>query len=49
VIYLTRIHQDFEGSVKYPKVDGKIYELVERRDVQGPIAFSFLTYSKRKV
>ena len=48
VIYLTRIHQDFEGTVKYPKVDNKQYELVERRDVQGPIPFSFLTYSKRK-
>ena len=48
VIYLTRIHQDFDGSVKYPKVDDKLYELIERRDVQGPIPFSFLTYSKRK-
>jgi dihydrofolate reductase len=48
VIYLTRIHQDFPGDVKYPKVDRDKFELVERRDRNEPVPFSFLTYSRRK-
>lgn len=48
IIYLTRIHQDFPGDVKYPKVDAKKFELVEQRDRTEPVPFSFLTYSRRK-
>jgi dihydrofolate reductase len=43
IIYLTRIHQDFPGDVKYPKVDAKKFELVEQRDRTEPVPFSFLT------
>lgn len=48
VIYLTRIHKLFEGDIKYPKIDLDKFELVEQRDRQDPIPFSFLTYSRRR-
>lgn len=48
VIYLTRIHKDFEGDIVYPEVNPKEFELVEQRDRQDPIPFSFLTYMRKK-
>lgn len=48
VIYLTRIHKDFAGDVKYPKVDPTKFDLVEQRDRQEPVPFSFLTYSRKR-
>lgn len=47
VIYLTRIHKTYDGDIKYPKVDSKKFELVEQRDREEPVPFSFLTYSRR--
>lgn len=47
IIYLTRIHQDFNGDVKYPDVDPLKFEEIERRDRQDPIPFSFLTYRRK--
>lgn len=48
VIYLTRIHQDYPGTIKYPQVDPAKFELVEQRDRQEPVPFSFLTYARRR-
>ena len=48
VIYLTRIHKDFDGDIKYPKIDPKMFELVEQRDRTEPVPFTFLTYWRRK-
>jgi dihydrofolate reductase len=48
VIYLTRIHKDYDGDIKYPKVDAKKFELVEERARTEPIPFTFLTYFRRK-
>ncbi|NJL24966.1 MAG: dihydrofolate reductase [Calothrix sp. SM1_5_4] len=48
VIYLTRIHKDYPGDVVYPKVDARKFELVERRDRNEPLPFSFLTYVRKK-
>lgn len=48
VIYLTRIHKDFPGTVHYPKISDKEFELVEQRDRTEPVPFSFLTYFRRK-
>lgn len=48
VIYLTRIHKNFDGDIKYPKVDPKKFELVEERARTEPVPFTFLTYTKRK-
>lgn len=47
VIYLTRIHKDFPGDVKYPKLDLTQFEIVEQRDRQEPVPFSFLTYHRK--
>lgn len=48
VIYLTRIHKDYPGDIKYPQVDSKNFDLVEQRDRSEPVPFSFLTYSRKK-
>lgn len=48
VIYLTRIHTDFPGDIKYPKIEAQKFDLVEQRDRQEPVPFSFLTYMRRK-
>ena len=47
VIYLTRIHADFEGDTRYPKVDSSQFELIEQRDRTEPVPFSFLTYVRK--
>lgn len=48
VIYLTRIHKDFDGDIKYPNVNPLRFTLVEQRDRQEPVPFSFLTYTRKK-
>lgn len=48
IIYLTRIHKDFQGDIIYPKIDAKKFELVEQRDRTEPVPFSFLTYTRKK-
>lgn len=48
VIYLTRIHKEFKGDIKYPKLDTQKFALVEQRDRSEPVPFSFLTYSRKK-
>lgn len=48
VIYLTRIHREFPGDIKYPKIDESKFELAERRDRSEPVPFSFLTYIRKK-
>ncbi|NUN04630.1 MAG: dihydrofolate reductase [Bdellovibrio sp.] len=46
-IYLTRIHQQFQGDTVYPEIDEKVFNLAQRRDVETPISFSFLTYLRK--
>lgn len=46
-IYLTRIHQDFDGQVTYPEVPMDQFEEVERKDRTEPVAFSFLTFKRK--
>lgn len=48
VIYLTRIHKDYPGDIKYPIVPREDFDVVERRDRDEPVPFSFLTYQRRK-
>jgi len=48
LIYLTRIHKEFEGDAKYPDVNPIYFEEIERRDrMDAPVPFSFLTYSRK--
>ena len=47
-VLLTLIHREFQGDIFYPEIDEKIFTLTARRDVNGEIPFSFLTYTKKK-
>lgn len=48
-IYLTRIHQEFEGDAFYPDVDENIFQEVERRErLDQPVPYTFLTYVRKK-
>ncbi|WP_413559965.1 dihydrofolate reductase [Bdellovibrio sp. HCB209] len=46
-IYLTLIHREFPGDTYYPQIDQNVFKLTQRRDVELPIPFSFLTYMKK--
>ncbi len=46
-IYLTRIHQNYEGDATYPDPDPKLFELVEKSDRTSPVSFSFETWARR--
>jgi len=46
-IYLTLIHKEFAGDTYYPEIDEKVFTLVERKDVQSTVPFSFLTYIRK--
>jgi dihydrofolate reductase len=47
VIYLTRIHRDYPGDITYPAVPEQDFDLVERRDREEPVPFSFLTFKRK--
>lgn len=46
VIYLTMIEKEFSGDTYFPEIPSQLFERVEHRPVQGPIAFSFNTFKK---
>ena len=46
-IFLTRIHQDYEGDAKYPEPDLEKFKLVDQIDHMEPVPFSFLTYKRK--
>ncbi|WII72803.1 dihydrofolate reductase [Bdellovibrio sp. 22V] len=46
-IYLTLIHREFPGDTYYPEIDENLFTLTQRRDVESPIPFSFLTYVRK--
>jgi dihydrofolate reductase len=46
-IYLTLIHKKFDGDTYYPEIDDTQFTLAQRRDVQDPIPFSFLTFRRK--
>lgn len=45
-IYLTEIHQDFEGDAKFPEFDDDDFEEIERRERYKPVRFDFVTYER---
>lgn len=47
IIYLTRIHKDYDGDILYPDVNPLEYEEIERRERTEPVPFTFLTYRKK--
>jgi dihydrofolate reductase len=46
-IYLTVIHQDFEGDTYYPEIPPDRFKLTNKSDRAEPVPFSFLTYTKK--
>ena len=46
-IYLTIIHQNFEGDTFFPEVDESVFEVVHREDYSDPYPFSFIDYKKK--
>ncbi len=51
-MYLTRIHQEFDGDTWFPPYDAARFELVARQDhtvAEGhPYPFSFLDFARRR-
>ncbi len=45
-LYITRIHQDYEGDAFYPEIPKNKFEEVSRIDRTEPIPFSFLIFEK---
>ncbi|MGE4108043.1 MAG: dihydrofolate reductase [Bacteriovoracia bacterium] len=45
-IYLTVIHQDFEGDSHFPEFNETQFAVTARIDREQPIPFSFLTYDR---
>ncbi len=48
IVYLTRIHKDFEGDVFYPELPKADFTEVERRERTEPIPFTFHTYMRKE-
>jgi len=46
-IYLTLIHQDFEGDAFYPVGELQDFREVKREDRETPVSFSFLTLERK--
>ena len=46
-IYLTRIHQKYQGDAFYPEIPEDQFQLTERLDRPGSPPFSFLTYTRK--
>lgn len=46
-IYLTVIEEDFDGDAVYPAIDEKKFLLVDQKDRQIPMKFSFRTYVRK--
>ena len=47
-IYLTRVHEAFEGDAFYPEVSKKQFREAKRQDREGNPPYSFLIYEKIK-
>ncbi len=45
-IYLTRIHQTYEGDAFYPEIPDKDFQEVDRKDCKGNPSYSFITYKR---
>jgi dihydrofolate reductase len=46
-IYLTEIHESFDGDAKFPEFSKSEFKEVARRPGSGPVAYEFVTYERR--
>ena len=47
IVYLTRIHEIFDGDTEYPVLDPNRFELIESRDREEPIPFTFQVFVRK--
>lgn len=47
IVYLTRIHEIFDGDAEYPVLDPNKFEMIESRDREEPIPFTFQTFIRK--
>lgn len=47
LVYLTRVHGQYNGDAKYPKIDPTEFKEISRRECQGTPNYTFLTYERR--
>lgn len=46
-VYLTEIHQDFEGDARFPELPPGEFQETARRPHQGSVPFDFVTYERK--
>lgn len=50
-LYLTKIHQEFEGDVSFPEVKEEEWEIVERekglKDEENPFDYEYMTFIRK--
>jgi len=50
-LYITRVHQDFEGDVFFPEIDAKTWELLSEEkitnDSQNDFSYTFEIYKRK--
>jgi dihydrofolate reductase len=50
-VYLTRVHQNFEGDTFFPAIDSELWQMVSEHkfiaDDKHAFAYSFQTWDKR--
>lgn len=51
-IYMTRIHEEFEGDIRFPEIDYSEWKMENRRDFsadeKNKFDYSFITYIKKE-
>ena len=46
-LYITEVHQDFDGDTKFPEINKNIWREISREDhLDQPIPYSFVEYIK---
>ncbi len=50
-LYLTLIHEEFEGDVYFPKIEEKDWKVIERekglKDEQNPFDYEYITFTRK--
>lgn len=46
-IYLTEIHQNFEGDAFFPEFDKSVFQETERSPRSEPLPYDFVTYERK--
>lgn len=50
-LYITKIHQDFEGDVYFPEIDERDWKVIEKikgiKDNENPYDYEYITYVRK--